>query len=219
VARTKGKARRAAWGRGKRPKEKVIAHSTIHPDRLDAFSILYERIASPKEVAQVLGIPLGTASFHINELKDDGVIELVKTEQRRGAVEHYYRATEPPEVDFDEWKALPKRLRREIVGLALQAVVAHGLAAFRHEKMENDDNVCVTWTPLKLSTTGQDEVAELQVEILERLKQIEERDKERGQDDSAPVRIAANLWFERALPRGEEREQERLAEKAKRSKK
>ncbi|HEY5815059.1 MAG TPA: winged helix-turn-helix domain-containing protein [Solirubrobacterales bacterium] len=219
MAKTKGKASKAVWGRGKRSKEKVIAHSTIHPDRLDAFSILYERIASPKEVSQVLGIPLGTASFHINELKDDGVIELVKTEQRRGAVEHYYRATEAPEVDFDEWKALPKRMRREIVGLALQAVVANSLASFRHERMEDDDDVCVAWMPLKLSAAGQDEVTALQVEILDRLKQIEERDKERDQDDSTPVRIAATLWFERALPRGEERAQERPAGKAKRSKK
>ncbi len=216
MARTKGKARKAAWGRGKRPKEKVIAHSAIHPDRLDAFSILYERIASPKEVAQVLGVPLGTASFHINELKDDGVIELVKTEQRRGAVEHYYRATEFPEVDTEEWKEMPKKLRREIAGLALQAIVANSLAAFRHEKMEDDDNVYVAWMPLKLSAVGQDEVTELQAEILERLKQIEERDKEREKDDSTPVRIAATLWFERALPRGEERE--RPAKKARRSK-
>ncbi len=36
---------------------------------------------------------LGNVSYHVRALLDDGLVELVRTEQRRGALAHFYRAS------------------------------------------------------------------------------------------------------------------------------
>lgn len=184
-----------------RSEERAISHSVNHEIRLDALSIFHERVASPKEIQKALNVPLATASHHVKELFEADMIELVKTEPRRGAVEHYYRAKQAPEVDAEAWRKLPKAARRGIASVAMQAVVADGLASLRHRRLETDENMYIAWMRLDLSAEGEAEVTALQAEILERYKEIKERDKvrvaEQGCDVGAP-RIAASLWFERA---------------------
>jgi hypothetical protein len=54
--------------------------------------MLGDRVASPKEIADETGHPLGTVSYHVRELLKLECIELVDTTPRRGAIEHHYRA-------------------------------------------------------------------------------------------------------------------------------
>ena len=63
-----------------------------HPLRVRALAILTEREASPSELAEELDEPLGNVSYHVRLLHDLGLIELVRTTPRRGAIEHHYRA-------------------------------------------------------------------------------------------------------------------------------
>lgn len=184
---------------GRSTEERRVAHSVNHPVRLDVLSILFERIASPNEMANQLRVALGTVSFHVTELARDGVIELVKTEQRRGAIEHYYRACVRPEVPAEEWKSLPIAARREIARLALQAIIADSLASLRQGKLAADDDMYVAWIPMALDEAGREKVTELQAEILERLEEIKaEHEVPQAEDrDAAPVRVAVTMWFER----------------------
>jgi predicted transcriptional regulator len=201
AARSTSKSSGTKKTRKARTGERKIAYSVAHPVRLDALSILFEQMASPNEIAQALKQPLGTVSHHVSELHSDGVIELVKTAPRRGAVEHYYRAKVRPEVDAEKWKEMPTPARRDVAGLALQAIVTDSLASFRHRRMESDDDMYLVWIPMKLSDQGQAEVTELQAEMLERLEAIKAHDEARPNGDgeeSKPVRIAAMMWFERA---------------------
>jgi len=163
----------------------------------------YERVASPSEIQEALGCSLATASHHVKELYNEDVIELVKTEPRRGAVEHFYKAKAIPEIDAEEWKKLPKAARRGIAKVAMQAVVTDGLASLRHGKLEIDDNMYIARLPMKLSELGQGEVTEFQAEILQRFKEIIALDEARcaeGESEPGHTRIAAALWFERAQP-------------------
>lgn len=171
-----------------------------HGVRLDVYSILFERIASPSELAWILEKPLSTISYHIDELKLDGLIELVKTEPRRGAVEHYYQATTIPELSFEELQALPKLMRRKVIATALRAIMAESLASLRHGGMDQDDDLNVIWIPTRFSQKGNSEMNALQVETFERFLAIKARDEDREKNDSAPVKIAAMLWFQRARP-------------------
>lgn len=202
---TKAKnARKARKRQSARAAERRVAHAVIHPVRLDALSVFFERVASPKEIAKLLKVPLGTASFHVGELATDGVIELVKTEPRRGAIEHFYRAKIRPEVSDKELKAMPKAARRKFAALILQAIVAEGLASLRHGKMDTDDELNLIWMPMRLDSRGLQEVSDLQAETLERLEEIKAKSDDRSSDESgaAPVRIAAMMWFERGTPGG-----------------
>lgn len=65
-----------------------------HPLRARLLDLLDQRTASPSQLADELGEPLPNVSYHVRRLLDLGCIELAGTEPRRGATEHYYRATE-----------------------------------------------------------------------------------------------------------------------------
>ena len=45
-------------------------------------------------------------------LRDYDCVELVRTEPRRGALQHFYRATARPNLDEDQWRTLPSGPRR-----------------------------------------------------------------------------------------------------------
>lgn len=66
-----------------------------------------ERPMSPNELHRVLGEPLGNVSYHVNLLAglnyksrfiDAPLLEMVDTQPRRGAVEHFYRLTKRARV-------------------------------------------------------------------------------------------------------------------------
>lgn len=77
-----------------------------HPIRIEILRVLSSRVASPKELARELGESVSNVSYHFKYLRLEGCIEIVETEQRRGAIEHYYRAKQAP-LDGDEaWTGL-----------------------------------------------------------------------------------------------------------------
>ena len=92
--------------------EQRLFKALSHPLRFQALIILSERVASPNELAKELNEGLSQVSYHVKVLKDCECIELVKTEPRRGAVEHYYRATSRAFLSDDEWARLPERCDR-----------------------------------------------------------------------------------------------------------
>src|SRR4051794_37828743 len=63
-----------------------------HPLRVRILAILEQRVASPSEIAGELDASLGVVSYHVRRLEALGLIKLVRTTPRRGAVEHHYRA-------------------------------------------------------------------------------------------------------------------------------
>src|SRR4029079_9709992 len=72
--------------------DEALLKAISHPLRHRLLGLLDDRTASANELARELGLPLGRVSYHIRLLADLGVIELVRTEPRRGALEHFYRA-------------------------------------------------------------------------------------------------------------------------------
>ena len=69
-----------------------------HPIQIEALTILSDHVASPKEVAVELKLTAAKAGYvsgHIKELERRGLVELVRTEPRRGATEHFYKAIHP----------------------------------------------------------------------------------------------------------------------------
>jgi DNA-binding transcriptional ArsR family regulator len=69
------------------------AKAIAHPLRATILNGLYGREASPIELARELGEPIGNVAYHARALHELGAIRLVRTRQRRGAVEHLFTAT------------------------------------------------------------------------------------------------------------------------------
>src|ERR1700709_2966673 len=121
---------------GQRPagetSEARIAKAWAHPLRARILQRLGERVASPGDLALEVGAPLGVVSYHVRMLRDHDCVELVRTEPRRGALQHFYRATARPNLDEEQWRTLPSGLRRELSGETIQELVTdlgHAAAA------------------------------------------------------------------------------------------
>src|ERR687896_1687603 len=85
-----------------------LAKALSHPLRARIFAILNERVASPNEIADMLEERLPNVGYHVRVLVDLECVELVRTAQRRGAIEHYYRAVRRPFFTDSEWRRLPR---------------------------------------------------------------------------------------------------------------
>jgi DNA-binding transcriptional ArsR family regulator len=88
-----------------------MARALGHPLRTAILVELNQRTASPVGLARDLDEPIGNVSYHVRVLLDLDCIELVETRPRRGALEHFYRATARPELTDQEWATLPRATR------------------------------------------------------------------------------------------------------------
>src|SRR3954452_23048692 len=97
-----------------------IARALAHPLRARILQRLGERVSSPNDLASELGAPLGVVAYHVRMLRDYDCVELVRTKPRRGALQHYYKATARPNLDDTQWRTLPAGLRKELSGATIQ---------------------------------------------------------------------------------------------------
>lgn len=70
---------------------------------------------SPSKVARRLGESLSLVSYHTRILLAKSCLELVRTERRRGATEHYYRARVAAALEDGAWDRTPVAARRALV--------------------------------------------------------------------------------------------------------
>ncbi len=138
-----------------------------HPVRFAILTALNDGVASPVQLARRMDVPIGTVAYHTRILVDLGAIELVETAQRRGATEHFYRATIRPFFDDDDYALLPPAMRREIVRPALRAIFDDAGEALTHGGFDGPQ-VHVSRVPLELDEQGVSELADLLMETVQR---------------------------------------------------
>lgn len=137
------------------------------PIRVKALVLLLERTASPKEISADLKVSLNVASNHVRELLKMKLIELVSTEPRRGAVEHFYRAVMQPIWNEEQWAALSVKERQEYVTWVMQLVncdVAEALLAGTFNRRPDTHN---SRTHLLVDEQGRREIKKIQDHALE----------------------------------------------------
>jgi DNA-binding transcriptional ArsR family regulator len=77
--------------------QRRLERALAHPVRARVLAILEAEIASPKDLADQLGAPLGVVAYHVRVLASLELIRLVEVVRRRGSLEHRYTAVQPPE--------------------------------------------------------------------------------------------------------------------------
>src|ERR1043165_2167089 len=102
--------------------EQVVAKAFAHPLRVQILIILNEKVASPNMLANQLDQSLNLVAYHVRVLEKYDCIELVDTKQRRGATEHFYRATRRQFLSDAEWSRLPQVLRPGLSTAMLKSV-------------------------------------------------------------------------------------------------
>ena len=92
------------------------------------------------------------------ELKKYGRIELTRTEPRRGAVEHFYRATERVLVPEGLAAALPKSARMETLNRILQLAEKDMKESLEAGTFYDRPDVHASWSPFQLDETGRQRI-------------------------------------------------------------
>jgi len=179
--------------------DEALLRAISHPLRHRLLGMLDGRTASPNMLALELDLPLGRVSYHIRLLADLGAIELVSTEPRRGALEHFYTAVTTVWFSEADWQKLPRSARRGILGQNLQHIFSSVTAAADGGGFDNAASV-VLRAPLELDEQGLEELSALLRDSIERARDINNRAAERRAPGNGTAVVGtelAILHFER----------------------
>lgn len=159
--------------------EQIVAKAFAHPLRVQILIILNEKVASPNMLAQHLDQSLNLVAYHVRVLEKYDCIELVDTKQRRGATEHFYRATRRQFLTDTEWSSLPQSLRPGLSGAALKSAFDDVEEALDKETFDELEDRHLSRTPMAVDKKGWEDTAELLAETLDRLIEIQAESNER----------------------------------------
>jgi hypothetical protein len=153
--------------------EQIVAKAFAHPLRVQILIILNERVASPNLLAQELDQSLNLVAYHVRVLEKYDCIELVDTKQRRGATEHFYRATRRQFLTDAEWSRLPQVLRPGLSGAMLKAAfddIEEAVTAGTFDELEDRH---LSRTPMVVDKQGWDQTVTLLNDTLDRVLEIQ----------------------------------------------
>jgi hypothetical protein len=159
--------------------EQIVAKAFAHPLRVQILIILNERVASPNLLAQELDQSLNLVAYHVRVLEKYDCIELVDTKQRRGATEHFYRATRRQFLSDSEWSRMPQSLRPGLSGAMLKSVFDDIEEAVKAGTLDEKEDRHLSRTPMVVDQQGWDEVSTLLSGTLERVFEIQTESNER----------------------------------------
>jgi hypothetical protein len=162
--------------------------------------------ASPSELAAALGEPLGNVSYHMRILLELDCLELVRTEPRRGALEHFYRARVSPWLNDEQWVQLPATFRRKMLARTLSEILQAAARAGQEGGFDGPE-AHATRVPLTVDQTGGIEIAALLSETLDAALRINaasaSRQAERGPEVAPPILTELALIHLRHADRSE----------------
>jgi DNA-binding transcriptional ArsR family regulator len=142
------------------------------------LAALESEAASPKMLSARFGVPIGTVAYHVKKLYELELLELSHTRQRRGVVEHYYRAVEHPRYTDEAWAALDVVSKQRVLAAVLTQAHDDAVRAASAGGFDAAD-AHFTRTPLRLDAAGWTELAELSKHWLDEAARIQEESDQR----------------------------------------
>jgi DNA-binding transcriptional ArsR family regulator len=158
--------------------EPALVRALAHPLRAQILGVLQERRASPRELADVFGAPLGNVSYHVRCLADLRLIKLVKKTPRRGAIEHHYEATSAAVISDSTWGKASTIVKKAMVASALEEIgrsVNEAAALGGFERREAH----LSRSRLVLDDRGWAELGEALLKLIDRANRISDQSEKR----------------------------------------
>lgn len=188
----------------KQPPEAIdqrLVRALAHPLRIQILEILTEQVASPNLLATELGSDLSDVAYHTRALDRCGCLDLVETAQRRGATEHFYKATPGAFVGAPSWRKVPKSVRGGVSAATLRTFLDKAVAALEAGTLEGRDDTVFRWMPLLLDQEGWKEVVAILEEATNLILSAHLRSQDRfaeGGSRNAISTVVAMAAFETA---------------------
>jgi DNA-binding transcriptional ArsR family regulator len=174
-----------------------IAKAYAHPLRIHILGMLDDRVASPSEIASELSAPLTHVSYHVRQLASLGLIKLVRTTPRRGAVEHHYTAQIRPKITDDAWDRTPEIVKKNLVSGWVDQVGAHVSDAVKEGGFDRD-KAHMSRSAVVLDEKGWNAIARELERTLEKVEKIgaEANDRVKKDPDSGFRATTVLMHFE-----------------------
>ena len=153
--------------------EQIVAKAFAHPLRVQILIILNERVASPNILSQELDQSLNLVAYHVRVLEKYDCIELVDTKQRRGATEHFYRATRRQFLTDSEWSRMPSALRPGLSGAMLKSLFDDVEEAVSKGTFDELDDRHLSRVPMVVDKQAWSDVVDLLASTLDRVLEIQ----------------------------------------------
>ena len=148
----------------KRDRSEVIDQRMVralaHPLRVKILEILTERVASPNRLSGDLDAGLSHVAYHTRALDKCGCLELVDTAKRRGATEHFYKASPNSFIGDRLWRRVPRALLGGVSGATLQSFMDRAVAALEAGTIDGREDTTLYWMPVQLDEEGWDRVTD-----------------------------------------------------------
>lgn len=193
------------------PVDQRLMKGLSHPLRVKCLTLINERPRSPRELQRELHEGLSQISYHIKVLRDFELIELVKTEPRRGAVEHFYAPVERVIVPEGMSAQLPKSARLEVLGKIIKDAEKDVRDSLKSGSFYARPDFHASWTPMDLDEQGCKDLHDRADRFLGELLEIEAESAERrakGEGESIPISVAL-FGFESSRAPGEKKSEHR----------
>lgn len=149
-----------------------LVKALAHPLRITILRVLQDRTASPSEIASEISAPLGNVSYHVRVLERVGLLELAHTRQRRGAIEHYYRAVGRVRITDKAWAQVPDIIKNAMISATLDQAAGYVSAAAATGGFDRRD-ANVSRRGMVLDKQGFAELASASKELMDRAYKIE----------------------------------------------
>ncbi|HET7507892.1 MAG TPA: helix-turn-helix domain-containing protein [Solirubrobacterales bacterium] len=150
-----------------RPAHEKLVKGLSHPVRVECLTVLTKRVASPRELSELLEHDLSNISYHVRTLDELGLIELVREESVRGAVAHYYKAVERPLISETEWEQLPPEVRKAIAAYGWDLLFKDATEAIELGTFDSRPDRHLSRTTLLLDSEGFERLSARMEELLE----------------------------------------------------
>jgi hypothetical protein len=183
------------------PIDQRLVRSLAHPLRIQILELLTDRVASPNLIANQLESGLSDVAYHTRALDRYGALELVDTAQRRGATEHFYKATPGAFVGGPPWRKVPRSIRSGVSAATLQTFLDKAIAALEAGTLDDRDDTVFRWMPLHLDEEGWREVVAIMEEATKLMLAAHVRSQDRLREsggDGVVSTVAGMAAFETA---------------------
>jgi hypothetical protein len=167
-----------------------LVKALAHPLRVQILDILTEQVSSPNMLANELESQLSDVAYHTRALDRCGCLDLVDTVQRRGATEHFYKATPGAFVGDRSWRKVPRSVRGGVSAATLQTFLDKAVAALEAGTLDGRDDTVFRWMPLLLDQEGWEEVVKILEEATNLILSAHLRSQDRLSEDGGRKAIS-----------------------------
>jgi DNA-binding transcriptional ArsR family regulator len=169
----------------------LVEHGVLSPAKLTALLIKGKPLTDKKRQQT-----LANVSYHVRQLAELDCAELVETRPVRGAVEHFYRATERHLIDRSEWEALDPEITEDLVSGNFELILEDCAGSLQARVLGSDGQFHITRSPLLFDSEGVQEAMELCERCRNGMADAQRRSAERlAKSGEAGIPVSSSLAF------------------------